>query len=123
MPALATPTVTVYKKRFLIRNAKHWYSVATEAIACFVLEDRYVTVITLDRKQHPIGHSLEHLESLLNPEVFFRINRHSIVSYAAIAKIEPWFNSRLRIEPVANFERELIVSRSRTAAFKEWLDL
>ena len=120
MPAIQS---TTYKKRFLIKRSKHWFSVATEHIACFVLEDRYVTLSTLDQKHHPISDSLERLESVLSPDDFFRINRHTIISYAAIAQIAPWFNGRLRIEPIASFPYELVVSRGRVADFKQWLDL
>ena len=120
MPATDT---TPYKKRFLIRRSKHWFSIATEHIACFVLEDRYVTLTTLDQKQHPISDSLERLEAVLCPQDFFRINRHTIVSYASIGQIAPWFNGRLRIEPVSDFSYDLVVSRSRVPGFKQWLDL
>ena len=100
MPATAP---AAYKKRFLIRRGKHLYSIATEHIGCLVLEDRYVTMVTVEGKEYTLTESLERLESQLAPNDFFRINRHTIVSYSTIGHIEPWFNNRLRIHPVTEW--------------------
>ena len=113
---------TTFKKRFLLKSGKHCYSIPTESIAYVVLEDRYPVIVTLDHHRYCTNYSLDELQGMLNPFYFFRINRHTLVSYACIAHITPWFNGRFRIDPVLECEHDLLVSRGRVASFKEWLD-
>ncbi len=69
-----------------------------------------------------IEYSIEKLMSLLDPKQFFQINRKFILSLEAIQKIEPYFNSRLILTLNPSTKEEVIVSRERVGAFKEWLD-
>jgi DNA-binding LytR/AlgR family response regulator len=54
---------------------------------------------------------------------FFRINRKYILSNLSIADIVFYSNSRLKIKLKKPDEENIIVSRDKVAAFKEWLDL
>ena len=60
--------------------------------------------------------SLNHLESILDPTVFFRVNRQQMVNLKEVGDIVPWLGGRLKLK-LKNGE-ELEVSRRQTARFK-----
>ncbi|MBB6459418.1 LytR/AlgR family response regulator transcription factor [Flammeovirga kamogawensis] len=110
------------KKRFLVSIGEQLKTVNTEEIA-FIRFDEGLTFLHLyDGKKYPIDKSISTLESQLATSHFFRINRKYIIKIDAIKKINTWFNSRLQIETDPPTPEELIVSRERVKAFKDWLD-
>ena len=66
--------------------------------------------------------SLEHLEVLLDPKKFYRVNRKFIIHLDAIADIISYTNSRLQVKLHGFTELEVIVSRERVKDFKNWLE-
>jgi len=74
-----------------------------------------------NEKTYLLEKSLEKIHSQLNPELFFRINRKEIISIENIKDIIQYQNSRLKIIPKSNYDNEIIVSRERVSAFKNWI--
>jgi DNA-binding LytR/AlgR family response regulator len=66
--------------------------------------------------------SLEELEGQLNPHEFFRLNRQFIASVGSIAAIHKFFNGKLKLQLKPPSEHEVIVSREKAKAFREWLN-
>jgi len=69
-----------------------------------------------------LDHSLEQLESLLDPSRFFRVNRKYIVSIDAIADIITYSNYRLKLVLKNCTDEDILVSREKMQDFKKWLD-
>lgn len=67
-------------------------------------------------------HSLEQLETLLDPLLFFRINRKYIISVTAIVDMITISNYRLRLVLKNCDDQDVFVSRERMQEFKGWLD-
>jgi len=111
-----------YKERFLIKSGQHLSVVQVPEICYFMSEDGYVQLMTRENKKHLIEYNLDQLSDLLDPKVFFRINRKFILHINCIKKINSYFNSRLKLELIPNCQTEVIVSRERVSDFKRWLD-
>lgn len=111
-----------YKERFLVKVGQQMNYITVVDIQYFYSEDGMAYAKTADNKRYLVDYTLEQLEEILDPSEFFRINRKVITHIQAIQKIAPYFNSRLKleIEPKAGFD--VVVSRERVNAFKEWLD-
>ncbi len=111
-----------FKQRFLVKSGQQITYLKVAEIRYFFSEEGIVYARTEKGKRHHIDYTLDQLSDSLNPAVFFRINRKVITSVDAIGKIAPYFHSRLILElrPPADFE--VIVSRDRVGAFKNWLD-
>jgi two-component system, LytTR family, response regulator len=62
------------------------------------------------------------LEDILDPSVFFRLNRTFILNINAIKDVLVYSNSRLKIALQQEFDKEIIVSREKVGEFKEWFD-
>ncbi|MEQ9007400.1 MAG: LytTR family DNA-binding domain-containing protein, partial [Ekhidna sp.] len=77
---------------------------------------------TLTGESLIIDHSLDDLQKILNPDRYFRINRHMMVCDDHIVSIDSYFNNRLLISLKPEFGEQVIVSREKVRAFKDWLD-
>ncbi len=110
-----------YKQRFLIKNGQNLTSIDVSDIAYFFSEDGINQFYVFSNKKHIVEHTLDELESFLNPKDFFRINRKLIVNIKAIQKISPHFNSRLKLSLTPLFSAEILVARERVSDFKAWL--
>lgn len=112
-----------YKKRFLIRTGEKLKKVETADIAYFYALEKSVFCRTFENKMMPVDYTLDALESLIDPALFFRINRKYIVNLEAIDNMLAWSRSRIKLEltpPVK--EDDTIVSIERSADFKKWMN-
>lgn len=109
-----------YKARFMVKLGEHIHSIQTEDASIFFAEGRTAYLVTNAGKKFIVDFKLEDLENLLNPETFFRVNRTFILNIHAIKDVLVYSNSRLKITPKVEFDQEIIVSRERVAAFKDW---
>ncbi|MDZ7737866.1 MAG: LytTR family DNA-binding domain-containing protein [Bacteroidales bacterium] len=94
-------------------------------IAYFFVLDKGVFLRTFAGKTYSVDYSLDKLESsILEPAVFSRINRKYIVNIKAIRDMAAWSRSRikLKLDPPADNEDDIIVSIERSPGFKKWLN-
>ena len=73
-------------------------------------------------KRYAIDYTLDQLESLVDINSFFRINRKVLIGMSSIEKVGSYFNSRLKINSTQLDDDSCIVSRDRVNDFKKWLD-
>jgi DNA-binding LytR/AlgR family response regulator len=112
-----------FKKRFIVKKGNQYKSFSIENISYFMAEDGLIFLVTKDNMRSPIEYSLDQLEEILDPILFFRINRKYMVSVESVSEIHSYFNSRLLLKLNPSQEEQVIVSRERTSKFKNWLDL
>jgi two-component system response regulator LytT len=110
-----------FKKRFAVKTARGIFIINVDEITFIRAEEGLVFCTTKSQKKFTLNHSLHELEQLLNPTIFFRLNRSEIVNVNFIEKLENYFNDRLSVS-LRNFEEKLISSASRTAALRRWID-
>jgi len=110
-----------YKNRFMVKIGDTISTVKSEDISYFVSEDGVVLLVT-DNKRYVIDHTLDNLEILISPDIFFRINRKVLINISSIQKVSSYFNSRLKLNLGSLDEENCIVSRERVNDFKAWLD-
>lgn len=113
---------TNYKKRFTINIADRIKIIDIQQVALFYSKEKYTFCVTYDDHTYPLEYSLDQLEELIDPTLFFRINRQFIVSEKAITKIRLLSKSRIAIEVFPGFGGTLDVSGSKTNPFRKWLE-
>jgi DNA-binding LytR/AlgR family response regulator len=113
-----------YKQRFLIQFGQKIKKVNTNEIAYFFAMEKNVFLTTFEKSTYPIDYTLDKLMEIINPDVYFRINRKYIININAITKMIPYSRSRIKleIEPSVKKDIELLVSVERSAEFKKWMD-
>jgi DNA-binding LytR/AlgR family response regulator len=97
-------------------------AIPVEKIAYFFSESKLTYLVTNDQKKFPIDQTLDELTSLLDPRIFFRINRQFIITFQSIAEIHPYFKGRMKLNLSPAAVEEVIISSERTPEFKKWID-
>jgi two-component system, LytTR family, response regulator LytT len=133
-PATAFPSIDInkllqslqpagieYKKRFVVRYGEHIKTINIEEVVYFYTEDKATFLCTKDARRFVVDFNLDTLESILDPKVFFRINRQYIISIHSIAEMFAYSKSRVLIKLNPPAKNETIVSTERSADFKHWL--
>ncbi|REJ81160.1 MAG: DNA-binding response regulator [Bacteroidetes bacterium] len=110
-----------YKSRFLIRFGDQIKSIDVNDIAYFFTEDKINYLRTFDGYNYPVDNNLDELEHLLDPSVFFRINRQFIIGIKSIESMYAFSKSRVKINLQPHYNGDTIVSTERSPHFKNWL--
>jgi two-component system LytT family response regulator len=111
-----------YKNRFMVKLGEHIRSITADQITLFFADGRDVYLVTNQNRKFIIDYTLEGLEEILNPAVFYRLNRTFILNINSIKDVLVYSNSRLKITLNQEFDKEIIVSREKVGEFKEWFD-
>lgn len=104
--------------RLAVQHHRRLRVVPIETVRWFQTRDR-VVYARLDDGEFAIDHSLDELESRLDPERFIRTHRSTIVNAAHVRELVPWFAGGAIIRTTDG--AELPVARRRVRAVKELL--
>jgi len=110
-----------YKDRFMITAGDRIFSVESNDVSYCVVNARAVYFITHTGRRFVVPHTLDALESLLDPSQFFRVSRQCIVSRRAIQQSHLLSSSRIKVDIKPEPPEEVIVSGDRVAEYKLWL--
>ncbi len=119
--AMAAGGPSKYKKRFAVKYGEHLKTIGVEEAAYFYTEDKINFLTTREGRRYTVDFNLDTLETMLDPHVFFRINRQYIISIQAIAEMFTYSKSRVLIKLHPPAKHETIVSTERSGDFKLWL--
>ena len=111
-----------FKNRFMVKLGDSISSIQIDEIQYFISEEGVVLLVTKNNKRFIIDYNLDELEVCLNFDLFFRINRKTIIAMSSIEKVNSYFNSRLKVKVLNLIEDASIISRDRVSEFKKWLD-
>ncbi len=112
-----------YKERLLIKTGQTLAYLQVAEVVYFFADQGVVMAITKEGKKHLVDQTLEQLQSVLDPKLFFRVSRKLLIHLESIKKIHPHFNGRLKLDlHQENHLDDSFVSRERVADFKLWLD-
>ena len=111
-----------YKTRFVSKVGEHLHAITVDQIAYFYSEGKTTYLQSDNGRRHIVDFPLDKVESMVDPQKFFRINRKYIVSFNSIRDMLSHSNSRLRLVLNNCDDGDVIVSRERVQDFKNWLD-
>ena len=117
-----TGTAKQYQQSFLTQTREKTVVKRTEEIALFSLEFETVYLYSFSGEKSPLFKKLEYIESVCDPDQFFRINRQMLVNRSAILSFEPYFNRKIVLQLKIPLEDKPVVSRLKVSPFKEWLE-
>ena len=109
-----------YKERFLTLHRNALVPIAQDEIAFFHKEE-LIYVHTLPNERYiSEHHTLDELEGLLNPEIFFRASRQYIIHIQSVDRLKTTHKGlTVQLKPV--YKTEIDISREKATAFKNWL--
>ncbi len=109
-----------HRERFFALAKDALIPVPAGSIACFY-KDEIIYLLTFDNKRLPSeSNTLDDIEQLVDPAVFYRANRQAIVNIGAVEKLVPTYKGlTVRLKPPVSLE--LDISREKVRDFKAWL--
>ena len=111
-----------FKSRFLVKKGQIIDSIPVELVHHFEIKDGLSFLVNQKSNRFTLDYTFDELETILDPKIFFRINRKTIIHFQSIQKIATYFNGRLIITTQSIEPENCIVSRERVSGFKKWLD-
>jgi DNA-binding LytR/AlgR family response regulator len=121
--AFASQVTLHRKERFLVKAGQRYRSVAASEVAFFQTTEGYTFMKIFTGQQYDIDYSLDQLEKLLNPDLFFRVSRNCLVNMEAIGEVIPLSGNKLKIRIKNETSPEgILVSRDRIQPLKKWMD-
>jgi DNA-binding LytR/AlgR family response regulator len=109
-----------YKERFVVKVRAGIQFVETRQIAFIKTQNEIPFAFDAAGNKFPLKENLIELEQILNPKMFFRLNRGEIVNLEYIERLEPDFRDRLVVK-LRNLNIKLVSSTSRTLNLRKWL--
>jgi two-component system LytT family response regulator len=112
-----------YKTRFLVRQGETLLPIAAAEVAWFQSRHDTTTLALPDGRRLVVDYTLEQLEALLDPALFFRLNRQVLAHLPAVRRLVPHLGGKLLVElapPPSG--GEVLVSKEKASAVKHWLE-
>lgn len=122
MMANPSQSTAAYKEKFVVKVRNNWLPILTKDIACFYRENLNYLLTFTGEKYILDFTTLDEIEELLDPKLYYRANRQSIIHIDAIQSIKPQENQKLVITLKAPLKMEQDISREKAPGFKKWFD-
>jgi two-component system LytT family response regulator len=109
-----------YKERFLSIQRNSMIPITQHEIGYFHKEELIFIHTMGNEKMIGEHQTLDEVESLIDPSVFFRVNRQYIIHMQTVARIKTTHKG-LTVQLKSPFNLELDISREKATAFKDWI--
>lgn len=114
---------TGWRKRLMANDDDgYMIPVEVESINYIVVDGKQATVHLQNGDALQLEQPLNEVETRLDPDMFFRLNRQYIVNIRAIKSVKCHFSSRLIIAIEGCDDGDVTVSRQRAMEFRRWID-
>jgi two-component system, LytTR family, response regulator LytT len=111
-----------YQERFLVSAGMKLKTIKAKDVAYFYVKESGVFLCSRENKHYDIDFTLDKLEKILDPDIFFRINRQYIVHIDAIENMVTVSKSRLQLNLNPKATDDIIVSVNNVHDFRMWLN-
>lgn len=111
-----------YKERFVVKIGDKIKAIPTKEIAFYYSESKATFAQDFNGKSFLIDYSLDQLLDMLNPKMYYRLNRRYIASFESIEDMRAYSNSRLKLVLKNCADRDILMSREKVSDFKDWLN-
>ena len=112
----------VYRENFLLPHKDRLVPVRVEDISYFQADYGMVKCISADTRIYPMDQSLDSIQKILDPVLFYRVNRQFLVKKEAIVDVEYYFNGRLFLNINPKPQENIIISKAKATEFKQWMN-
>jgi hypothetical protein len=107
----------------LVKLGKKTRVIEYENISGILIEGEYAFVYTMNNEKHILDTSLDKIEKILPSELFFRINRQTLVHRQIIKSYNRIENGKIKVffKVISGFILSAQLSRTKSPEFKQWL--
>jgi two-component system response regulator LytT len=119
LPARVSPQRT----KLLVKSGNRSFIVDAQDVIYATIDNGLITMVTASLEGQSNFHTIEELQSNLDPEVFWRVHRSYLVNINRIKEVIPWFKSSYQIRMDDKKQTEIPVSRVQTKRLRALLKL
>ena len=110
-----------YKERFAVHIGRSIGLIPVKDIAGFIKEE-IIYLLNIDGKKMITDYrSLDEVEDLVDPAVFYRANRQSLIQLNAIESYRTDHTSKLQLR-LKSVKEEITISKEKAAEFRNWFE-
>lgn len=113
---------TSYKQTIIVNYREKIIPVKVIDITFVYAANGLVYLYTTSGKNYPVQHTIEQMETMLNPQQFFRVNRQFILNRDTIQNIEHYFNRKLFVSTNTETPEKIIISKIKAQPFLNWIE-
>jgi two-component system LytT family response regulator/two-component system response regulator LytT len=117
------PRTAPQRVKLLVRSGNRSFIVDAQDLIYATIDNGLITMVTATVEGQSNYHTLEELQSALDPEVFWRVHRSYLVNINRIKEVIPWFKSSYQVRMDDKKQTEIPVSRVQTRRLRALLKL
>jgi DNA-binding LytR/AlgR family response regulator len=110
-----------YKERFAVHVGRSVTLVPLPEIAAFSKEEIIYLINREGKKFITDYRSLDEIEELIDPAIFYRANRQCLVHLPAIESYRADHTSKLQLK-IISVKEEVTISKEKAAEFRQWFE-
>ena len=114
--------VKKYKERFAVHAGRNTVLVQQQEVACFVKEEIIYLINHEGKKFITDYRSLDEVEELLNPALFYRASRQCILQLPFIESFRTDDTGRLALKLKGGKQEDIFISKEKAADFRKWFE-
>lgn len=111
-----------YKSTFLVSYREKLIPVNIHDVLFFRVAGEAVELHTKSNHQYRLPDSLDRIESLVDPSLFYRANRQFLVGFSGIREVELYFERKLLVHLVVPSPEPIIISKAKATDFIAWME-
>lgn len=111
-----------WKTTFLVSYRDKMIPVSTNDILFFRISEEVVEVVTTNGQQYRLPDSLDYIETLVDPGLFYRANRQYLLAFMAIKEVETYFERKLLVRLTNTSTEPVIISKAKASHFLKWIE-
>ncbi len=122
-PEAPPPRAVPPRVKLLVKSGNRSFIVDAQDLVYATIDNGVISMVTTSVEGESNYHTLEELQSNLDPEVFWRVHRSYLVNINRIKEVIPWFKSSYQVRMDDKKQTEIPVSRVQTKRLRALLKL
>lgn len=115
--------IKCHRERILVVKGDELIPLKVTSISFICTEGNNIIAYANDGEHYRLTLNMCELEEILNPNIFFRLNRQYIVHIDSIEKISFFFNNKLCVRIKGCKDNPIVVSKEKSSVFRNWLNM
>nr|WKN35712.1 LytTR family DNA-binding domain-containing protein [Tunicatimonas sp. TK19036] len=111
-----------YKERFAVHHGREVVLIPVSEVTGFCKEEVIYLIDGAGKKFITDYRSLDEIQELLDPELFYRANRQHIISLSYLASMHSDESGKIHLKMKPTAEEAIIISKEKAASFRKWVE-
>jgi two-component system, LytTR family, response regulator LytT len=111
-----------YKNTLLVTQGDKIMPIPVKNIAFTYLDKTIVKITTFNHERYFFASSLDEVERMLDPSLFYRANRQFIINRKAVVNVEHYLSRRFTVKLSVETPETIVISKGKASEFLQWLE-